>query len=46
MEGGSLKIVDRDEFCGWYAPEFHKPELKWETEIFSIDVTGIRPRLS
>ena len=40
MELGSLRIVDRDEFCYWYAPENLNPELEWETEIFSIDVTG------
>ena len=40
MENNSLKIVDRDEFCNWYAPENLKPELVWETEIYSIDVTG------
>lgn len=40
LEDGSLKIVDRDEFCEWYAPENIKPELEWETEIYKIDVTG------
>lgn len=40
LEGGKLRIVDRDEFCDWYAPEKINPELKWETEIYNIDVTG------
>ena len=40
LENGSLKIVGRDEFCDWYAPENLKPDLEWETEIYSIDVTG------
>lgn len=40
LENDSLKIVDRDEFCEWYAHENLKPELKWETEIYNIDVTG------
>ncbi len=40
LDKGSLKIVDRDEFCDWYAPENLRPELVWETEIFSIDITG------
>jgi hypothetical protein len=40
LENDSLKIVNRDEFCDWYAPENLKPDLEWETEIYSIDVTG------
>jgi len=40
MENNSLRIVDREEFCDWYAPENLKPELEWETEIYDIDVTG------
>ncbi len=40
LENDSLIIVDRDEFCEWYAHEKLKPELKWETDIYSIDVTG------
>lgn len=40
IENGELRIVDRDEFCEWYQPEKLNPELEWETEFFSIDVTG------
>jgi hypothetical protein len=40
IEDGKLSIVDREEFCGWYAPENKPPELVWETEIYTIDVTG------
>ncbi|MCD6425120.1 MAG: nuclear transport factor 2 family protein [Anaerolineales bacterium] len=37
---GNLEEVDRDEFCDWYAPEKFDPGLVWETDIFSIDITG------
>ena len=40
LEKGTLRIVGRDEFCDWYAPENRNPDLEWETEIYSIDVTG------
>lgn len=40
LDNGELNIVDRDEFCSWYQPEKLKPELEWETEFYSIDVTG------
>lgn len=40
LEQDVLKIVDRDEFYSWYAPEKRNPELEWETEFYSIDVTG------
>ena len=40
LERGELQIVGRDEFCDWYAPENKPPDLKWETEIYTIDVTG------
>jgi len=40
FEGEALKVVDRDEFCTWYAPEKLNPDLDWETEFYSIDVTG------
>ena len=40
LEGDALKVIDRDEFCAWYAPEKLDPDLEWETEFYSIDVTG------
>ena len=39
MEDQALRIVDRDEFNAWYAPE-NKTDLEWETEFYSIDITG------
>jgi hypothetical protein len=39
LDGGELNVVDRGEFCTWYAPEKLNPELDWETEFYSIDVT-------
>jgi hypothetical protein len=32
--------VDRTEYCSWYDPKEVDPELKWETEFYSIDVSG------
>jgi hypothetical protein len=40
LEDGKLKIVDRDEFNAWYAPENRDPALEWETEVYSIDITA------
>ena len=40
LEEGSLTQVDREEFCRWYQPENRDPELVWEFEIHSVDVTG------
>jgi hypothetical protein len=40
FEGDDLKVVDREEFNTWYDPEKLNPELVWETEFYSIDVTG------
>ena len=40
FEGDKLKIVDREEFYTWYAPEKMNPELEWETEFYSVDITG------
>jgi hypothetical protein len=40
MKEGELQIVDRDEYVSWYIPEKFDPELEWETEFYSIDVTG------
>jgi hypothetical protein len=34
-----LKIIDRDQYCAWYDPQDVDPELEWETEFYSIDVT-------
>jgi hypothetical protein len=39
-EGGELQIVDRAKYCSWYDPQNADPELEWETEFYSIDVTG------
>jgi len=36
---GQLQIVDRDEYISWYKPENLDPELEWETEFYSIDIT-------
>ena len=38
--GEDLKIVIREEFNSWYLPENFNPDLDWETEIYSIDITG------
>jgi len=40
LEDDELEVVDRDEFCSWYTPEKLNPELEWETEFYSVDVTG------
>jgi hypothetical protein len=40
LDGGELNVVNREEFCTWYAPEKLNPDLDWETEFYSIDVTG------
>ena len=40
IKKGEMKIVDREEFCSWYAPEKRNPDLDWETEIYDIDITG------
>jgi len=37
---GQLMIVDRSEYCSWYNPQDTDPELAWETEFYSLDVTG------
>jgi hypothetical protein len=36
---GQLSIVDRDKYLSWYDPDNADPELEWETEFYSIDVT-------
>lgn len=36
---GKLMIVDRSEYCSWYDPRDADPELTWETEFYSVDVT-------
>lgn len=38
-EEGQLSIVDRDKYLSWYDPDNTDPELEWETEFYSIDVT-------
>ncbi len=40
FEQDQLKVVDREEFYSWYAPEKLNSDLKWETEFYSIDITG------
>ena len=40
LEDDKLRIVNRKEFCTWYSPENIDPDLEWETEFYSIDVTG------
>ncbi|MBI9051679.1 MAG: nuclear transport factor 2 family protein [Anaerolineaceae bacterium] len=35
-----LCIVDRDEYMTWYDPKDFDATLQWETEFYSIDVTG------
>ena len=40
LDRSELKVVDREEFYSWYAPEKLDPELVWETEFYNIDVTG------
>ena len=36
---GELMIVDRSEYCSWYNPQDADPQITWETEFYSIDVT-------
>ena len=37
---GQLGIQDRDAYVSQYDPANGRPPLDWETEIYSIDVTG------
>jgi hypothetical protein len=37
---GQLKLVARDEYLSWYNPQDADPGLNWETEFYSVDVTG------
>lgn len=39
LDQGQLRIVDRDEYLSWYNPADADPELTWETEFYSVDVT-------
>ena len=39
-EDGQLRIIERDEYYSWYDPKDVDSELKWETEFYSVDVTG------
>ncbi len=36
----ALALIDRDEYMSWYKPEEANPDLNWETEFYSVDVTG------
>jgi hypothetical protein len=36
---GELMTVDRPEYCSWYNPQDADPQIRWETEFYSIDVT-------
>ena len=38
-EEGELRIIDRNEYLSWYDPDNADPELEWETEFYTIDVT-------
>jgi hypothetical protein len=40
LEDKNLTQVDRQEFCSWYEPQKRCPDLVWEFEIHSVDVTG------
>ena len=37
---GQFWGVDRTEYCSWYDPKEVDPELEWQTEFYSIDVSG------
>ena len=37
---GNLAIQDRDAYVAQYDPAHAGPPLDWETEIYSVDVTG------
>ncbi|MHA2142032.1 MAG: nuclear transport factor 2 family protein [Candidatus Thorarchaeota archaeon] len=39
-DDGNLEIVDRDEYMSWYNPDEVDKSLKWETNIFYVNVTG------
>jgi hypothetical protein len=36
---GQFWGVDRTEYCSWYDPKEVDPELEWQTEFYSIDVS-------
>ena len=40
LENGKLAEVDREEFCRWYEPQNKDPELVWDFDIHTVDVTG------
>jgi hypothetical protein len=40
LEDGILTQVDREEFCHWYEPHRKDPDLVWDFEIQTVDVTG------
>jgi hypothetical protein len=37
---GQPRIVTREEYLSWYDPADRNPDLKWETEFYSVDVVG------
>jgi hypothetical protein len=37
---GQPRIVTREEYLSWYDPSDLNPDLEWETEFYSVDVTG------
>lgn len=37
---GQFWGVDRTEYRSWYDPKEVDPELEWQTEFYSIDVSG------
>ena len=40
LKDGELQIIDRDEYVSWYDPKNYDPDMEWETEFYSIDITG------
>jgi len=40
LDEGQPRFVDRAEYLSWYDPAKVDPNLEWETEFYSIDVTG------
>ncbi|MBN1122817.1 MAG: nuclear transport factor 2 family protein [Anaerolineae bacterium] len=39
-ESGQPRIITRDEYLLFYDPKDRNPDLEWETEFYSVDVTG------
>jgi len=38
-EDGEFEIVDKETYKSWYKPENRDPDLEWQTEFLSIDIT-------